>query len=260
MAAVDVTDLVVALRLGAARAAAPNPYRPGHPVRWGSQIDVRPIDPDLRRTAANYLAKYATKSSDPAGQLDHRLHSGDLTGLDLPPHLATMAATAWNLARHPGLENLNLRMWAHALGYRGHWLTKSPGWSTTFTNLRTARHHWQLQAYGHPVDDPDRHGDWDYQGQGHTTPGDAWLARSRMKTENSTNEPHGKKDPNHQPEISLERNNDNGTSPPYTGRNRRSVRYRAHQNIRAHPSGPNAKRAHRRQPAHPGNRNPRLPS
>jgi hypothetical protein len=173
---VDPSVLADALRTGAAKAAAPNPLHPEQPIRWGPQLDIRLLQPDLRRAAANYLAKYATKSTDPHGALDHRLRSPDLIGFHIPRHLAAMAETAWHLAQLPHLQHLNLRLWAHTLGYRGHWLTKSRGWSTTFTELRTARHHWQLAQHGHTPNDPQRHGQCDYHGMGHTTPGDTWLA------------------------------------------------------------------------------------
>ena len=37
------------------------------------------------------------------------------------------------------LATLRLRQWAHALGFRGHWSTRSRRYSTTFTALRRAR-------------------------------------------------------------------------------------------------------------------------
>ena len=37
--------------------------------------------------------------------------------------------------------DLNLRRWAHMLGFRGHFLTKTRRYSTTFTALRAAAPH-----------------------------------------------------------------------------------------------------------------------
>jgi hypothetical protein len=37
------------------------------------------------------------------------------------------------------LEGLRLRAWAHMLGFRGHWSTKSRRYSTTMGALRRAR-------------------------------------------------------------------------------------------------------------------------
>ncbi|HET6875404.1 MAG TPA: replication initiator, partial [Acidimicrobiales bacterium] len=173
----DSSDLAVALAAAAARAAVPNPLLPDRPIRWGAQIDIDPIDPEHRRRSAAYLAKYATKSVDGAGALDHRLRSGQLDRIDLPAQLRRMAATAWELGGRPELADLNLRAWAHNLGWRGHWLTKSAHWSTTFAQLRAVRRNWRLQEAGiDPEETAGWWGDWEYQGSGHLTAGDAWLA------------------------------------------------------------------------------------
>ncbi|MDQ6839708.1 MAG: plasmid replication initiator protein [Actinomycetota bacterium] len=169
----------------AARAVrAPQPT--GSPVqgdaRWGQQLEVH----DLSRTgpgvAAAYLAKYATKSTDPAGHLDHRLRAGDIDRLDdlLSPHLAWMVRTAWDLGADPSLEHLGLRRWAHTLGFRGHWLTKSRSYSTTFTALRTARRLWHgdCDTPMFAVPGTKETADWIFTGRDWLTPGDALLADS----------------------------------------------------------------------------------
>ncbi len=46
----------------------------------------------------------------------------------------------WRLGGTDGLQHLRLRDWTHMLGFRGHFTTKSPAYSTTFTALRRARH------------------------------------------------------------------------------------------------------------------------
>jgi hypothetical protein len=80
--------------------------------------------------------------------------------------------TCWRLGGLPEFEPLNLRTWAHTLGYRGHTLTKSRAYSTTYAALRAER----AQHVG-GVDVPgaatDRH--WRYVGSGHT-PGAALIA------------------------------------------------------------------------------------
>src|SRR5205823_413158 len=119
------------------------------PFKWGLQIDLRPIEQAgvASKAVAGYLAKYATKSTDPAGVLDHRLKQQDLGHLEdrLSPHLAHMVRTSWELGGRPELEHLRLRAWAHTLGFRGHWLTKSRRYSTTFAALRAARHEWRYK-------------------------------------------------------------------------------------------------------------------
>jgi hypothetical protein len=77
---------------------------------------------------------------------------------------------------------------AHKLGHRGHCLTKSRRWSTTFTALRQAREqhvHEQLRTgRGTPesqrrlaeLDPEERVGRFEFVGVGHLTAGDAFLA------------------------------------------------------------------------------------
>lgn len=175
----DGVALADALAAAASRAATANPLDPERPIRWGTQTDIEPIPAGRRRAAAAYLAKYATKSVDRGGALDRRLRHGDLSAFDLSEQLARMAATAWQLGGRPELARLNLRAWAHSLGYRGHWLTKSRHWSTTFGQLRAARQRFRLAQLGlSEADLENRLGEWDYQGVGHQNAGDAWLAAS----------------------------------------------------------------------------------
>ena len=75
---------------------------------------------------------------------------------------------------------------AHAFGYRGHCLTKSRRWSTTFTALRQAREghvREQLLARGDraqcelaQLGDAERVTAFEFVGVGHLTTADAWLA------------------------------------------------------------------------------------
>ncbi|MFG2479973.1 replication initiator [Streptomyces fagopyri] len=62
-------------------------------------------------------------------------------------------------------ESLRLRAWAHTLGYRGHILTKSRAYSTTYAALRGER----SRHMGHadlPAAVTERQ--WRYVGSGHT--------------------------------------------------------------------------------------------
>ena len=78
---------------------------------------------------------------------------------------------------------------AHAFGYRGHCLTKSRRYSTTFKALRQAREdhvHARLLARSNDqsqrnlaaIERAARHGAFAYAGQGHLTTADAFLAAS----------------------------------------------------------------------------------
>ena len=179
-AVLDGSDLVTAFAAAVARVTVQNPLNPSRRVQWGIQTDLQPIPPERRRIAAAYLAKYATKSVDGGGLLDHRLRSAHhLDQIDLPEQLRRMAAVAWDLGGRDEFKDLNLRTWAHCLGYRGHWLTKSRYWSTTFTELRARRQGWRLEQLGiDPADVERRIGEWTYEGVGHLNAGDAWLAAS----------------------------------------------------------------------------------
>jgi hypothetical protein len=151
-------------------------------ARWGEQIDVRRVALDSTPPAAvaAYIAKYATKSTEAFGRLDHRLRESDLALLDLRPHLKRLVTTAWDLGGRPELEHLKLRHWAHTLGFRGHWLTKSRRYSTTLGALRTARAEWTA-ARGGSTDPPSgvtAIKDWRYLGRGWDNHGDAWLAQT----------------------------------------------------------------------------------
>jgi hypothetical protein len=126
-----------------------DPAAPVRYARWGAQLDVRNVtrtqgeDPGELSAAqvAAYLAKYATKATESFGtRLDRRIGADDLATLDqqLPGHVAALVRACWELGGHPGLEPLRLRRWAHMLGFRGHWQTKSR-YSVTMTVLRRAR-------------------------------------------------------------------------------------------------------------------------
>ncbi|MGH9063684.1 MAG: replication initiator [Acidimicrobiales bacterium] len=153
-------------------------------ARWGDQLDVHVLGSDGHPpgAAAAYLAKYATKSTEPAGLLDHRLRAGDLERLGtlLSPHLARMVRTAWDLGARPELEHLRLRAWAHCLGFRGHWLTKSRAYSTTFGALRAVRHDWHARRQGGASHSSPLVSvtDWSFVGRGWLSLGDAWLAET----------------------------------------------------------------------------------
>jgi hypothetical protein len=103
-------------------------------ARWGTQLDVRNITAGddqagelSAEQVAGYIAKYATKATESFGAgLDRRLGAEDLDHLDqLPAHVADLVRAAWELGGRPELDSLRLRAWAHMLGFRGHWSTKS---------------------------------------------------------------------------------------------------------------------------------------
>jgi hypothetical protein len=140
---------------------------------------------------AGYVAKYATKATETFGSgLDRRLTESDLERLELPAHVAELVRAAWELGARPSLGRLRLRAWAHMLGFRGHWSTKSRRYSTTMTALRRARVQYAkrrrardgvpLDAWGRPEEDQAVTvvASWSYLGAGYQTEGEAWLALS----------------------------------------------------------------------------------
>jgi hypothetical protein len=137
---------------------------------WGAQFDIR----DITATAADqiedkhgqitearlagYIAKYATKGTGKSEAADRPIPSEEhIEHLHLAPHHERLIRTVWELGGDPRYDDLNLRKWAHMLGFRGHFLTKSQQYSTTFGAIRKERHVYQLAhtltQLGHDTDD-----------------------------------------------------------------------------------------------------------
>jgi hypothetical protein len=95
-----------------------------------------------------------------------------------------LVQTAWELGDNPELTSLRLHLWAHTCGFRGHFLTKSRRYSTTFASLRDERQQWRLaQRQPAPVDEElsdieNEVREWSFEGSGYLTIGDACLARN----------------------------------------------------------------------------------
>jgi hypothetical protein len=165
--------------LSAARAVAV-PH-PSGVARWGKQVDVQLLDRSDGQRAkkvAGYVAKYATKSSDETGALDHRITSEeDLSRRALTPHLRRMAEVAWALGAEERLAHLNLRRHAHSLGYGGHFLSKSRRYSTSFGALKADRAAWRSrQRHGVATADHSVEARWRAVGFGWASPGEALYA------------------------------------------------------------------------------------
>jgi hypothetical protein len=190
--------LAAALELAARRVSAPMAgadKTTNERVRWGRELDVAIVtDRDAgRRRAAAYVAKYSTKSTEDNGMLDHRLRAGIPDALELPAHLRNLVESAWRLGGDGSGRELRLRAWAHTAGYRGHCLTKSRRFSTTFSALRANRQEWRVAEKRGAAElaavvgvDDDTHGivsEWTFVGMGYTTAGDAWLAESIAEEE-----------------------------------------------------------------------------
>ncbi|MFI9556139.1 replication initiator [Nonomuraea endophytica] len=113
------------------------------PFRWGRQLDIRPITALGEMTdqaVAGYVAKYATKAAECVGTLDRRVSPlEDLTALSIREHARRLIAECLRLGQLDELADLRLTQWAHMLGFRGHFSTKSRAYSYTLGEARTER-------------------------------------------------------------------------------------------------------------------------
>jgi hypothetical protein len=161
----------------------------GARVSWGEEIEVRRLGTDERRKVAAYLAKYSTKGTELAGGVRHRVSEHQVDALPVRENVRTYLRAAFALADDPALTDRRFGRCAHAVGYRGHCLTKSRRYSTTFKALREARErhvHEQLLARSHDAAQralaetakSERITSFRYAGQGHLTAADALLAAS----------------------------------------------------------------------------------
>ena len=126
---------------------------PGWTISWGTQLDTRIVKVtaagELTDTAvASYLAKYATKSTEAVGTAPVRIDDGNLIIYGSHrSHQGRLIAAAWHIGSHPHADFQALRHWAHMLGYRGHFSTKSRWYSTTLRALRSARTDWKRRQH-----------------------------------------------------------------------------------------------------------------
>jgi hypothetical protein len=173
--------LIDAARASARRVLVRTPYNLAVgelALRWGGQVDARPLrvnsdGPDDDAVAA-YVAKYVTKGASETGAgLDHPLTNwAEIEAAPVSEHVRTLIRTCWRLGGLPEYASFRLRCWAHTLGYRGHILTKSRAYSTTYAALRAERAHHMGHA---DLPDAVTERQWRYVGSGHT-PGAALIA------------------------------------------------------------------------------------
>ncbi|MEW2508144.1 replication initiator [Amycolatopsis sp. NPDC047767] len=190
----DVTDelLSAIIRDAAASVVVHSPDSPAIGVRdltWGAQVDVETIastGQDGRawrdQGVAGYIAKYATKGTRLTEGADFRIRSAEhIEDLPVREHHKQLMRTAWALGGLPEFEELNLRRWAHMLGFRGHFLTKSRRYSTTFGEIRRTRTEYRLDQERQDLGIADGEtlhavGDWVMTGIGYRTEAERRLA------------------------------------------------------------------------------------
>ncbi|MFE1438561.1 replication initiator [Streptomyces sp. NPDC058739] len=194
--------------------------QPARSLRWGTQLDVRPVkafgdgEEISEQAVASYVAKYATKAAETTGATDAPVHcrtcrgtgrsprydrpgsalgrcldcqgtglGEDLARLEIPAHARRLMAACVRL--QPLYPARHLARWAHMLGFRGHFSTKSRRYSTTLSALRQVRADYRARQdrreRGLSEDLDASEGStlvlahWVFAGQGHT-PGESWLA------------------------------------------------------------------------------------
>ncbi|WUO34837.1 replication initiation protein [Streptomyces sp. NBC_00286] len=189
----------VELLTDAIRAAAVHRYasvsvpaagdEPARTFQWGAQLDIRPVKAfgdgsDLTEQAvASYVAKYATKAAENTGTLDRPIGNREAAVLlGVPDHARRLIDACFDL--EPLYPDRRLRAWAHMLGFRGHFSSKSRRYSTTLGALRQTRADYRAgqerQTLGLDGTEPDTVlvlTSWQYAGHGHT-PGESALAAS----------------------------------------------------------------------------------
>lgn len=213
-------DLADAVRAAASSTTVPAPpaWETDRPrvIGWGRQLDVRIVAhgrADLAGSdrlepaqVAGYLAKYATKDSGLSAEHRDRPHLHRLADTCRELHEHAVRRAEWRRAGLPTVVPLDpqgdrdhyalIGKWAHMLGFRGHFASKSRRYSVTLRALRRARTRFrrlveQSARSGEPLDTRDLEhrllaedeeattlviGSWTYAGTGWPRPGDAVLA------------------------------------------------------------------------------------
>ncbi|WP_322973241.1 replication initiator [Peterkaempfera griseoplana] len=201
--------LADAIRAAAARACPPALLHDGrtYEFRFGRQLDIRTIRsadfdgpaPITERAVAAYIAKYATKGAETAtGALDRPIRFlAELAHLDITDHARRMVRTCWELGGHRDFADSRLRAWAHMLGFRGHFSTKTRRYSTTLGALRDARAAWRRAPAAELRHGPDAPADdestlvlahWVFAGVG-LSPGETWLTQALTPAPGTEGEP-----------------------------------------------------------------------
>ncbi len=153
-------------------------------LRWGERMTVTPIEvavdtsgedeeqEDRYLAIASYIAKYATKTADAGGALAYRIRSDrQVEQLRVNGHYKRLVATAWELGKDRRYQVLGLKRSANMFGYRGHILTKSRHYSTTFGALRQRRIDYCRNGH---MEQPE--GSYEYAGRGYDRPSTSRFA------------------------------------------------------------------------------------
>jgi hypothetical protein len=119
-----------------------------------------------------------------SGVIDRRLGSAHaIEDLDVHEHFKAMMRMCFRLAAFQegyAYGDLRLHKWAHMLGFRGHFLTKSRGYSVTFKRLRGIRADFQRARHaeenGYEFESTVVVGSWEYVSHGYESDAQRELA------------------------------------------------------------------------------------
>lgn len=161
-------------------------------LAFGARLDVQEIragsglDGLSDAAVAAYVAKYVTKGDIAGLVLPNRLRSERQIEATpgLSEHARRLMRAAFQLGGLEPYEHLRLRTWAHQLGFRGHILTKSLRYSTTYTALRAARASFHRVGAADGVQTVTESA-WRLDRVGHT-PSEAALARAIAQERRAT--------------------------------------------------------------------------
>lgn len=144
-------------------------------LSWGAQADARIVRRELEgeldgRMVAAYIAKYSSKGTEAIGGIPVPVRRlADLDDWHVTGHVRRLITACWQLGQQQQYQDLHLARWAHQLGYRGHFSTRSRRYSVTLTSRRTerqqARAAWTRQQSGLPAQPGVITAEWHYAGQ-----------------------------------------------------------------------------------------------
>jgi hypothetical protein len=185
---VSPEELCDAIREAAGRARLDGDAGDGQTtdIRFGEQLHTRVLAGAQYGRGLNpgqvaaYVAKYSCKASHE--QITSRDTDPDRwRERGVPEQLVQMAAAALRLRERSGLRDLG--RWVHMLGFRGHFVTKSRGYSTRLGDLRADRAAYRARQDKSPNDAEVNDDDstvvlsvWQCLGSGYLNPGDVLLA------------------------------------------------------------------------------------
>jgi hypothetical protein len=185
-----LADLIQQVASKAWFATVPHPMKlTGWDITWGDQVQPRVVrltgDGQISDVAvASYLAKYSVKSTEPVDLPPGRITAENAhVYTDARTHQGRLIRACLAVGNHSREDYQALRRWAHMLGYRGHFATKSRRYSTTMRALRRARRDWHRRQHPESHEHRDKiivvtETELEWAGLGWRTAGDALLALS----------------------------------------------------------------------------------